>query len=142
MTANTERAERIRSAWDAAWDRGDVDAFDQLLDPGYRRIGSSGDHQDRETFKNSILATRSAFPTLVTTIDEIVVDGDAAAIRWHSTGIHENSFLGVPATKREVTVSGATFAHFDDDQIAYEHVTWDPRALLSALGIISVGEDR
>ena len=98
-------------------------------------------HQDLTEFKASIIATRSAFPDLVTTIDEVVIEGDRAAIRWHSTGIHQHPFLGVPATKRQVDVSGATFARFEGDRIVEEFVTWDPRALLTALGIISVGQD-
>jgi steroid delta-isomerase-like uncharacterized protein len=139
--SNSDRRDRIRAAWEAAWDRGEVDALDNLLSPTYRRIGSAGAAQDAAEFKASIIATRSAFPDLVTTIDEIVVDGDSAAVRWHSAGNHEHSFLGVPATKRQVTVSGATFAHFDGDRIAEEFVTWDPRSLLTALGIIPVGQD-
>jgi steroid delta-isomerase-like uncharacterized protein len=142
MSVTIDRAERIRRIWDAAWDRGEVELLDDLLSPDYRRIGSSGEHQDRHEFKDSITATRLAFPELVTTIDEIVVEGDTAAIRWHSSGTHQHSFLGVPATRREVTVSGATFAHFADDRIVDEYVTWDPRALLTALGIISVGQDK
>ena len=109
--------------------------------PDYRRIGSAGDDPGLAEFKASITATRSAFPDLSTTIDEIVVDGDRAAVRWHSTGNHGHSFLGVPATRREVTVSGATFARFEGDRIVEEFVTWDPRTLLTALGIISVGQD-
>ena len=142
MSNNDDRRARIQQAWDAAWDRGEIDALDELLSADYRRIGSAGAGQDRTEFKASIIATRSAFPDLVTTIDEIVVEGDRAAVRWHSTGGHEHSFLGVPATKRQVTVSGATFAHFDGDRIAEEFVTWDPRALLTALGIITVGQDQ
>jgi steroid delta-isomerase-like uncharacterized protein len=139
--SNEDRRDRIRAAWEAAWDRGEVNALDDLLSPTYRRIGSGGAEQDATEFKASIVATRSAFPDLVTTVDEILVEGDRAAIRWHSAGSHEHSFLGVPATKRHVTVSGATFAHFDGDRIAEEFVTWDPRALLTALGIITVGQD-
>ena len=141
MSDNDARRTRIQQAWDAAWDRGDVDALDGLLSPDYRRIGSGGPGQDLTEFKASIIATRSAFPDLVTVVDEIVVEGDRAAIRWHSTGNHEHSFLGVPATKRQVNVSGATFARFENDRIAEEFVTWDPRTLLTALGIISVGQD-
>jgi len=141
MSMTNDVRHRIEQAWDAAWDRGEVDALDALLSPDYRRIGSSGDAQSLAEFKASIVSTRSAFPDLATTVDEIVVEGDRAAIRWHSTGSHEHSFLGVPATKRQVTVSGATFARFDGDLIAEEFVTWDPRALLTALGIITVGED-
>jgi steroid delta-isomerase-like uncharacterized protein len=142
MSDNDERRARILKAWEAAWDRGEVDALDELLSPTYRRFGSGGAEQDAAEFKASILAARSAFPDLVTTLDEIVVEGDRAAVRWHSAGSHEHSFLGVPATKRQVAVSGATFAHFDGDRIAEEFVTWDPRALLTALGIITVGQDQ
>jgi steroid delta-isomerase-like uncharacterized protein len=141
MSDTDERRERIRKAWDAAWDRGEVDALDDLLSPDYRRFGSDGTAESLTEFKASIISTRSAFPDLVTTIDQVVVEGDRAAVRWHSTGSHEHSFLGVPATNRQVRVSGATFARFEGDRIVEEFVTWDPRSLLTALGIISVGQD-
>ncbi|WKG03164.1 ester cyclase [Mycolicibacterium sp. HK-90] len=142
MTDNESRRLRIQAAWEAAWDRGEVDAFDELLAERYERISGTGNTLGRDEFKASITATRSAFPDLLTVVDDVVVEGDRAAIRWHSTGSHEHSFLGVPATKREVAVSGATFARFEGDRIVEEHVTWDPRALLTALGIIAVGQDR
>jgi len=141
MSNNDARRARIEGAWEAAWDRGEVDALDDLLSPDYQRWGSDDVPQGPNEFKASIISTRSAFPDLITTIDEIVVEGDRAAVRWHSSGSHEHSFLGVPATKRSVQVSGATFARFEDDRIVEEFVTWDPRVLLSALGIISVGQD-
>jgi steroid delta-isomerase-like uncharacterized protein len=141
MTHHDDRRARIEKAWEAAWDAGEVDALDELLAPDYRRIGSDGSSQGLTEFKASIITTRTSFPGLVTTIDDIVVEGDRAAVRWHSSGVHESSFLGVPATGRQVEVSGATFARFEGDRIVEEHVTWDPRALLTALGIISVGQD-
>jgi steroid delta-isomerase-like uncharacterized protein len=136
-----KRRDAIERVWVAAWDRGEVDALDELMGAGYQRHGSEGHPLDLAGFKASITATRSAFPDLVTTIDDLLLDGDRAAIRWHSVGTHESSLLGVPATGRRVEVSGATFAHFEGDRIVEEHVTWDPRALLTALGVISVGQD-
>lgn len=127
--------------WAAAWGRGEVDALDSLLSPSYLRHGGDGRPQGPDALKAAIVSIREAFPDLVTTIDDIVVDGDRAAIRWHSSGTHEHSFLGVPATRRQVDVSGATFARFEGERVVEEYVTWDPRALLSALGIIRVGQD-
>lgn len=135
------RRGRIEQVWAAAWGRGDVDALDTLLDPAYLRHGGDSRPQDLNALKAAIVSTRAAFPDLVTTIDEIVVEGDRAAIRWHSSGTHEHSFLGVPPTERQVEVAGATFARFEEHRIVEEHVTWDPRALLSALGVIRVGQD-
>lgn len=137
------RTARVIEAWAAAWDRGEVDTLDTLLGPEYRRRGSPAEKgQSLREFKASILAARSAFPDLTTVIDDIVAQGDRLAIRWHSTGRHEGSFLGVPPTGRSVEVDGATFARFENDMIVEEYVTWDPRSLLGALGIITVGEDR
>lgn len=143
MSDAESRRKLITDSWAAAWDRGDVEALDALLSPDYRRR-SNGDEgsQTLEELKASIVTTRSSFPDLTTTIDDIVLEGDRAAVRWHSAGRHDHSFLGVPATHRTVQVSGATFARFDGDRIVEEAVTWDPRALLSALGIITVGQDR
>ena len=143
MSDPDARRKAITETWAAAWDHGDVDALDTLLSPDYRRHGGGSDAgQDLATFKASIVTTRQAFPDLVTTIDEVVVEGDRAAVRWHTIGRHDGSFLGVPPTHRQVEVGGATFARFEGDRIVEEQVTWDPRALLTALGIISVGQDR
>jgi steroid delta-isomerase-like uncharacterized protein len=141
MSDNDDRRARIQHAWVASWDRGDVDALDGLLSPEYRRIGSRGEVHGLAEFKSSIRATRSAFPDLLTEIDEIVVERDRAAVRWHSSGSHQADFLDVPATQRSVAVSGATFARFENDRIVEEFVTWDPRSLLTALGILAVGQD-
>jgi predicted ester cyclase len=142
MADGDARRELITETWAAAWDRGDVTALDSVLDPRYRRRTDASDEgQDLDAFKASITAIRSAFPDLTTTIDDILVEGDRAAVRWHSRGRHDRPFLGVPPTHREVQVAGATFARFEGDRVVEEFVTWDPRALLSALGIISVGQD-
>ena len=140
---NEDRKKSVIEAWAAAWDRGEVDALDALLSPEYRRRSSSTDAgMTLQEFKASIVATRSAFPDLVTTIDEIMAEDDRVALRWHSSGKHAGSFLGVPPTHRTVEVHGSTFARFENDKVVEEYVTWDPRAMLAALGIISVGEDR
>ncbi len=140
MTA--ERKAQIELAWTAAWDEGDVQALDELLHPSYRRRSRHDEEGiDLEAFKASIISSRTAFPDLVTTIDEILVEGDRAAIRWHSKGTHLRSFLGVPPTKKQVEVFGSTFARFEDGLVVEEVVTWDPRALLAGLGIITVGQD-
>jgi steroid delta-isomerase-like uncharacterized protein len=137
------RKQRVLETWAAAWDRGEVDALDTLLSPDYRRrSGPTDEGQSLTEFKASIISARSAFPGLITTIDEIVEEGDRLAIRWHSSGRHDGSFLGVPATNRTVEVDGATFARFEGDLVVEEFVTWDSRSLLTALGIISVGQDR
>ena len=140
--SHESRKDRVAKIWAAAWDRGEVDALDGLLSPEYRRRRTSADQGlTLAEFKAAITAARSAFPDLTTTIDEVVDEGDRLAIRWHTTGRHEGPYHGVPATHRSVRVNGATFARFEGDLVVEEYVTWDPRALLTALGVLHVGED-
>lgn len=142
MSDIASRAGQIIAVWDAVWNNGRTDLLERTLADDYRRISAdNAEGETREEFIASITATRAAFPDLHTEVDEVVVQGDTAAIRWHSVGTHEHSMMGVPPTHRRVEVSGATFSHFEGDQIVREYVTWDPRALLSALGIIHVGQD-
>ncbi len=136
-STESTRKQQVREVWQASWGHGDVDALDDLLDPGYRRhTASGGTPQSRDAFKASILSTREAFPDLTTTIEEMVEEGDRIAIRWRSTGTHTGTFNDVPPTGRDVEVFGVTFAHFTGSTVTEEWVTWDPLQLLTALGII------
>ena len=47
----------------------------------------------------------------------------------------------MPATKRRVVTYGSNLCTFTDGKLAHERVTWDPRHLLSALGISTVRHD-
>jgi steroid delta-isomerase-like uncharacterized protein len=128
------RQETILEAWNQSWGAGDLDTFQQLLTPGYVRRSKTGS-EDYASLRKSIAATRQAFPDLSTDILQIIEEGERAAVHWQSHGTHQGPFMDVPATGRSVTVTGASFLRFEGDKIAEEWVVWDPRELLSALGI-------
>ncbi|MFT4232661.1 MAG: flavin reductase, partial [Leucobacter sp.] len=131
----------MASAWEAAWDRGEVEAFDAILAPGYSRVTSgNGNVRDSEYLKQEIRDIRAAFPDLVTEVDDLVVDasGDAAAIFWHSTGTFLNDLPGIPATGARVETRGSNLLRIRDGLILEERVTWDRKELLEDLGVPSL----
>ena len=134
------RIDFILQAWRAAWGNGDVEAFESILAPDYVRHTKSG-AKDIEVLRQEINDSRTAFPDLDTEILDTVEQGDMVAIRWRSQGTHTGSFMGVPPTERVVSVTGASFCRFADDLLAEEWVVWDPRELLSAMKIWTVGTD-
>lgn len=138
-TGISTRAATVSNAWSAAWNEGDTTALEKLLDAGYQRHSAgSRDNQSSTELVETIRASRAAFPDLRTSIDAIIEEGDHMAIFWHSTGTHQNEFLGVPPTRRSVETFGSNHCVFRNGKLVTEHVTWDPRQLLSALGIISL----
>lgn len=132
------RQETILKAWNGAWGDGDLAAFERILAPGYVRRSKSGS-EDYASLRNTIEAMQKAFPDSVVEILQIVEDGDRVAIHWQTRATHQGTFMDVPATGRSVTVSGASFLRFEDEKLAEEWVIWDPRELLSALGIWHLG---
>jgi steroid delta-isomerase-like uncharacterized protein len=138
-TGISTRASAVSKAWSTAWNEGDTTFLEELLDPRYERhsAGSKGSQSSTELIA-TIHASRAAFPDLHTTIDAIIEEGEHMAIFWHSTGTHQNEFLGVPPTRRSVETFGSNHCVFHNGKLITEHVTWDPRQLLTALGIISL----
>ncbi|GAB13123.1 hypothetical protein ARGLB_036_00190 [Arthrobacter globiformis NBRC 12137] len=132
------RRDTILEAWNGAWGDGDLAAFERLLAPGYVRRSKSGT-EDYASLRKTIEAMHTAFPDSSTEILEIVEDGTKVAVHWQTTGTHTGEFMDVPATGRSIAVTGASFLRFDGDKLAEEWVVWDPRELLSALGIWHLG---
>lgn len=134
--------QRILTAWEAAWDRGELEALDDITTDGFRRRtrGSGETQLSLRELKDAIRATRAGFPDLSTTVDHLLVEGDRVAIFWHSEGTHEHEMFGVPPTRKRVRTYGCNLCVLDDGRIATEEVTWDPRQLLQALGITALGD--
>ncbi len=133
--------EAVTRAWEAAWDRGEVDAFDAILHPDYRRESTrTGRQSDAAALKQEILDARAAFPDLVTTIDRIIVDddGENAAVFWHTNGTFSNDLQGVPATGSRVETRGSNQIELRDGKVVRERVTWDQSELLADLGVPSL----
>lgn len=133
--------EAVIGAWEAAWDRGELDAFDAILHENYERVSTSSKRvTDAEALKREISEVRAAFPDLVTTVDNLVIDeaGQSAAIFWSTTGTFTNDLQGVPASGTRVETRGSNLVEFRDGKIAREEVTWDQSELLRDLGVPSL----
>ncbi|QZY51025.1 flavin reductase [Leucobacter tenebrionis] len=133
--------EAVAAAWAAAWDRGEVEAFDGILHPEYRRLtAGNGNLRDAAYLKQEILDIRAAFPDLVTTVDNLLVDEaeGEAAIFWRSTGTFTHDLPGVPATGNRVETRGSNLLTLRGGLIVSERVTWDRAELLEDLGVPSL----
>ncbi|MCU1480477.1 MAG: Oxidoreductase [Subtercola sp.] len=128
------RTRALLNALDRAWGAGDVSALDSVLAANFMRSGRKH-HQDREQIKASILDMRRAFPDLEMTVLRVVESADEVAVHWNSTGTLSDEYLGLPATGRQYSVTGATFSRFEGDLVVSETVVYDRRGQYSSLGV-------
>ena len=57
-------------------------------------------------FKQSMSEFYSGFPDIHFTIDDMIVEGNKAAVRFTFSGTHKGEFMGISPTNKKVTIWG------------------------------------
>ncbi|MGA2574098.1 MAG: ester cyclase [Candidatus Methanomethylicaceae archaeon] len=57
-------------------------------------------------FKQFMSEFYDAFPDIHWTLDDLIVEGDKAVVRYTVTGTHRGAFMGIPPTNKKVTIWG------------------------------------
>jgi predicted ester cyclase len=89
-----------------------------------------------KVFKQQMSELCDAFPDIHFTLDDMVVEGDKAAMRYTWTGTHKGMFMGIPPTNRKVTVWGIEIDRIDGGKIAEAWVRLDILGLMQQLGAV------
>lgn len=77
-----------------------------------------------------------AFPDLVFTTEDLLVDDDRAALLCRFTGTHLGEFFGMSPTGRHIESSGAFIYRFQDGFIVHERRVLDFTGLLIQVGVL------
>ena len=105
MTREDHKA-LIRRFFEEVYNRGNLAVADELVAPGYishneLNIEVSGP----EGIKKAASMQRTAFPDLVTTLDDLIAEGDKVVVRGHDQGTHRAEFMGFAPTGKRFTVT-------------------------------------
>ena len=119
------------------WDAWNIAAADDLFTEDYRlHLSGLPAPADKEASKQIVAMFSAAFPDLRHTVDEMIAEGNTVAARWTVEGTHRGDFQGIPATGRQVKLSGTTVHHIADGKIEETWLTVDNLDLLQQLGAI------
>ena len=75
----------------------------------------------------------AAFPDLRVTVEEVICQGSAVAVRWIVTATHEGAGLELQPSGKEVRVRGMTCVHIRDGQIVEGWDCWNLGGLMQQL---------
>ncbi|HEX9133781.1 MAG TPA: ester cyclase [Ktedonobacteraceae bacterium] len=127
------------------WNQGKVALINELCAPNF--ILHDPDRPDVRTledYKRWVTETRSAFPNFRLTIEGMFAKGEEVADRWTLRGTNTGDLvtptMRIPATGKQVTVTGLSIVRFAGGK-AVEH--WhlaDYLGLFQQLGLIPVPE--
>ena len=113
------------------WNQGRMEAADELVAPGCtawdQSIGPEG-------FKHLFTVVKGAYPDLQFGIEDVFAEGDRVAMRLVERGTHQGEWVGLPATGKQITVSGIAIYHIVDGQITQHWFHNDFGAEMQQLG--------
>jgi len=135
---NEGNLEIARRVIEEVFNRGNLDAADELVAPGAPAHDPAQMQELRgpEGVKQGAGGYRAAFPDLRIRIEEQFGDGPFVATRWSATGTHEGELLGVEPTGKQATVTGITIDRVEGGKIVETWTNWDTLGLLMQLGAV------
>jgi steroid delta-isomerase-like uncharacterized protein len=103
MSSEQVRAD-VTSFFEQVWNEGNVEQAAAFLAPDFVSHNGFGVQiAGPQEYGRAVSAYREAFPDLHTTVEEVIVEGDRAAVRGTDRGTHSGAaFLGHPATGRQI----------------------------------------
>ena len=95
-----------------------------------------GPFHGKAGYKEFITSYVAAFPDGKITVDDQIAEGDIVASRWTARGTNTGELMGMPATGKEVTVSGIAYTRIVDGKVRESWNSWDTLSMLQQLGVV------
>ena len=132
----------IRRFYEEVWNDKNLDAIDELV------AADSVDHElppglppGREGAKAFVGMYLGAFPDTRITIEDIVAEGDRVVTRWSATGTHTGELMGIPATGKQINVTGLDINRISGGKSAEHWGQFDQMGLMQQLGVVPAPEE-
>ncbi len=121
---------------DAVWNERKLEILDEVVAADYVRHDPAftGEVRGPEGFKQYVMAMCTPFPDARISIEDVIAEGELMAMRWTFTGKQSGDFLGIPASGKELTLTGISIIRTRDGKIVEGWDGYDALGMLRQLG--------
>src|SRR3712207_5483715 len=125
MSAEESKA-LVRREQEVLWNHtGDLDAAEELFAAG-----------QAEAAKQGAANLRRGFPDVVSTIEDLIAEGDKVVARWRARATHQGEYMGIPPTGKEVEFTGISIYRIEAGKIAESWNEEDELGLMRQIGAV------
>ena len=116
----------VRREQEELWNHtGNLDAAQELFAP-----------EQAEAAKQEAADFRRGFPDVVSTIEDLIAEGDKVVARWRARATHQGEYMGIPATSKEVEFTGVSVYRIEAGKIAESWNVEDELGLMRQIGAV------
>jgi steroid delta-isomerase-like uncharacterized protein len=124
----------LQRYYEEMWNAWNFGLADELLTNDFRFRGSFGlEVRGVDAFKDYMRLVQSAFPDFHNTIEDTVSCASQVVARLTYSGTHHGSFLGIPATGRQVTYPGIAIFEQNGSRLSKGYAVGDRLLLMEGI---------
>jgi predicted ester cyclase len=125
-----ENKDLVRREQQELWNHtGDLDAAQELFAA-----------DQAEAAKQEAADFRQGFPDVVSTIEDIIAEGDKVVARWRSRATHRGDYMGITPSGKEVEFTGISIYRIEGNKIAESWSVEDQFGLMRQIGAVAESE--
>jgi steroid delta-isomerase-like uncharacterized protein len=131
-----EENKALARRWlDEVWNKVNLAEVDELCTTDFTfSYAAPGVSNDREGYKQTVIMLTSGVSDLKITLEDIVAEGDKVVIRWKGSSKHTGDFMGMPATGKQLSMTGISIVRIEGSKIAEEWGEMDMMGLMQQIG--------
>ena len=127
-----------RQLFEVALNQDNWDVYNNIHTPDF--VAHAGKRSENlEGDLKSAKGWRLAFPDGRYTVDQIIAEADYVVVRFTGHGTNTGSGNGLPATGKQIELTGVTVFRFSGGKIAEEWTEYDRMSLMKQLGLLPSG---
>jgi len=124
----------VRRFFEEGWSKGDMDAVKAFLADEFVSHNSLGFAiQSADDYCRGVAAYRQAFPDLITSVEDVVAEGDRVVARGTDRGTHRGEFMGRAASGRLVTTTWIEIFRMESGKAVEGWVETDTKSLMDQM---------
>lgn len=134
----------IRKIFEEAYNKGNLDVLDELIDSKYHRHQPPmKDVQGLGAYKKFVEDVRNAYTNFKIDLEEILADGNKTVVRIILSGTHtgRTPTLMAPPTGKDIAMKGCAVSTWENGKIVEEWVYNDYMGLTHQFGITPLAVD-
>jgi len=133
MPVYPDARELGRRWFEEVWNARRDESIDELMSADALARVEGGEYRGTAGFREMQRVFLSALPDVRIEVEEILAEGDRAAVRWRASGTHGGDGFGFKATNRPIDVRGTTWLTTKEGKIIEGCDTWNLSGLIASL---------
>jgi steroid delta-isomerase-like uncharacterized protein len=125
--------EAAKTWFEVVWNQGRREAIAEMLSPHVAFHDGSTDSvgiQPFQLFFDRMHATLSQFHI---DVDDILVQGEQVCVRWRASAKHTGDGLGIPATGKDIHVTGISIIRVAEGKFVEAWQNWDMLGMMEQI---------